>query len=396
MRWRLILLVSLGLNFVLGSMALHWFRLPAREIRKSPVVSSLPTPAASPVRTNVVVRRLSFSWNEVESDDYPTYIAHLREIGCPDATIRDIIVADVNQLYAKRQAAEVVEPDQQWWRAEPDPEIEQAAAEKLHSLDNERRELLTRLLGPGWDPTEEPQLGSPALTGPVLGTLPKETKRAVQEINERATKRLQEFLDEQGKRGGQVDQREMAKLRQQTREELGRLLSPEQLEEYLLRHSQTAVDLREQLRGTDVTPEEFRALFRLRDPFEQQIQLAGQPNDSMSAIQRRQLEQQQEAALKNALGAERYQAFTLNRDPLYHEAKNAAEQLDAPADAVMSIYKLNQATEAQRQRIQNDGSLSMRERTAALKLIQDEQNKSILRLLGREVIQTGEEDDDGQ
>lgn len=116
----------------------------------------------------------------------------------------------------------------------------------------------------------------------------------------------------------------------------------------------------------------------------------------MSAIQRRQLEQQQEAALKNALGAERYQAFTLNRDPLYHEAKNAAEQLDAPADAVMSIYKLNQATEAQRQRIQNDGSLSMRERTAALKLIQDEQNKSILRLLGREVIQTGEEDDDGQ
>lgn len=396
MRWRLILLVSLGLNFVLGSMAFHWFGLPAREIRKSPAVSALPALSTNQIRTNVVVRRLSFSWNEVESDDYPTYIARLREIGCPESTIRDIIVADVNQLFAKRQAAEIVEPDQQWWRADPDPEVEKAAEEKLRALDNERRELLTKLLGPGWDPAEEPQLGTPALTGPVLGALPKETKRAIQEINARATKRMQDFLDEQSKRGGEVNQQELARLRQQTREELARLLSAEQLEEYLLRHSQIAVDLREQLRGANVTPEEFRALFRLRDPFEQQLQLAGKPNDAVSAIQRRQAEQQQEAALRNVLGPERYQTFTLNRDPLYREAKNAAEQLEAPADAVMSIYRLNQVTDEQRQRIQNDRSLTSRERAAALKLIQEEQNKSILKLLGREVTQTGEDEDEGQ
>ena len=394
MRWRLILLISLGLNLVLGTMSFYWFRLPAREIRKAAAVSSLPAASPDSVRTNVIVRRLSFSWNEVESDDYPTYIAHLREIGCPDSTIRDIIVADVNQLYAKRQAAEVIEPDQQWWRADPDPEIEQAAAATQSTLDRERRELLTRLLGPGWDTSvEDTHIGNPALTGPILGALPKETKRVVQEINTRATERLQEFLDEQGRNGGEVNLKELARLRQQTREELARVLSPEQLEEYLLRHSQTAVDLRNQLRGADLTPDEFRALFRLRDPYEQQIQSGGQPDDSVSALQHRQLKNQQEAALKSLLGADRYQTFTLNRDPLYNEARNAAEQFGAPADAVMSLYKLNQLTDAQRQRIQKDRSLSGRERVAALKLIQELQDKSVLKLLGKEIIQTGEDDD---
>ena len=395
MRWRLILLVSLGLNFVLGTMSFYWFRFPAREIRRATAIYSLPAASTNAVHTNVVVRRLSFSWNEIESDDYPTFIGHLRDIGCPDSTIRDIIVADVNQLYAKRQAAEVVEPDQQWWRAEPDPQIELAAVEKQRALDEERRELLTRLLGNGWDTTpEEAHIGHPALTGPVLGALPLETKRVVQEINARATERLQDFVDEQGRKGGEVDAKELARLRQQTREELGRVLTPDQLEEYLLRHSQTAVELRNQLRGSEVTPEEFRALFRLRDPFEQQTQASGVPGDSVSALQRRQLDERQEAALKTVLGGERYQTFSLNRDPLYNEAKNAAEQYGAPAETVMALYKLNQQTDAQRQRIQSDRTLSSRERVAALKLIQDMQDKSALKLMGREIIQTGDDDED--
>ena len=45
-------------------------------------------------------------------------------------------------------------------------------------------------------------------------------------------------------------------------EELAKVLTPQQLEEYLLRWSQNSAQLREQLRGLDVTPEEFRALFR--------------------------------------------------------------------------------------------------------------------------------------
>ena len=60
------------------------------------------------VKTNIVLRRQLFSWREVESADYPTYVANLRQIGCPEQTIRDIIIADVNALYSRRRATELV------------------------------------------------------------------------------------------------------------------------------------------------------------------------------------------------------------------------------------------------------------------------------------------------
>lgn len=45
-----------------------------------------------------------FDWSQIESADYPTYVANLRKIGCPEQTLRDIIVADVDTLYAPRRA----------------------------------------------------------------------------------------------------------------------------------------------------------------------------------------------------------------------------------------------------------------------------------------------------
>src|SRR5207249_7992554 len=87
-------------------------------------------------KTNYVVRRQIFSWHEIESSDYPTYISNLREIGCPEQTIRDIIIADVNALYSLKRATNLVTSEQQWWRSEPDPAVLQAAAQKSRELED--------------------------------------------------------------------------------------------------------------------------------------------------------------------------------------------------------------------------------------------------------------------
>jgi hypothetical protein len=121
-----------------------------------------------------VVRRQFFSWRELESRDYPVYIANLRDIGCPEQTIRDIIIADVNTLYTQRRANEMVTAESQWWRSEPDPAVVRAAYEKAKSLEDERRSLLTRLLGPNWESGDLVNLPRPShpgllLDGPVLG-----------------------------------------------------------------------------------------------------------------------------------------------------------------------------------------------------------------------------------
>jgi hypothetical protein len=44
-----------------------------------------------------------FRWSQLESSDYRVYVSNLRSIGCPEQTVRDIITADVDTLYAKRR-----------------------------------------------------------------------------------------------------------------------------------------------------------------------------------------------------------------------------------------------------------------------------------------------------
>ena len=44
-----------------------------------------------------------FDWRQIEASDYPAYIANLRAIHCPEQTVRDIITADVANLFARHR-----------------------------------------------------------------------------------------------------------------------------------------------------------------------------------------------------------------------------------------------------------------------------------------------------
>jgi len=72
---------------------------PAEADRQPPATeAATPTPASPPA-----AETRPFHWSQIESADYHTYIANLRGIGCPEQTIRDIITADVESLYAARR-----------------------------------------------------------------------------------------------------------------------------------------------------------------------------------------------------------------------------------------------------------------------------------------------------
>ncbi|HZV36248.1 MAG TPA: hypothetical protein VFB72_16850 [Verrucomicrobiae bacterium] len=91
-------------------------------------------PANSPPTT--------FRWSQLESTNYPTYIANLRQIDCPEQTIRDIVTADVESLYRLR--AERLR--EQWATTQNQslPGLEAA----LQQLIAEKKSVLVRLLGP--------------------------------------------------------------------------------------------------------------------------------------------------------------------------------------------------------------------------------------------------------
>jgi hypothetical protein len=140
----------------------------------------------------------------------------------------------------------------------------------------------------------------------------------------------------------------------------------------------------------NLSPDEFRKIFRARDPLDQQLQLSD-AEDSASLQQRRQVEQQREKILETELGPERYQAYVLNKDPLYVDAKATADRLGVSPSVVMPIYEVNQLTELERQRIRNDIDLSTEEKIEAIKSVLEEQQKTLLKLLGEDAYERYEQ-----
>ncbi len=397
MRLRILLLISAGFNVIFAAACLFglvYFSRPgaAPYVRDIDAVNPSSNPNATSVRmTNVIVRPQNFTWEQVESEDYATYIENLRKIGCPDSTIRDIIVADVNQHYAHRRAAEVVSADHQWWRSEPDMDLIQAAANQIRTLEKEKRALLTRLLGPGWEIASGPVVPATrtgiSLTGPVLGELPNATKQTIYDVAARTQEKIEAYQREQAQGGLAVDPAELARLRQESRNELGKVLTPVQMEEFLLRYSSTAYQMRDELRGLDFSPEEFRNMFRARDATDSQSELYYAGDDPVKLRRKRELEAQRETALQQAVGPERYVTYKLFQDPLFQRSQATAQQVGASAAMVLPIYQINQVTEAERQRIREDTTLTNEEKIDALAAAQAEQQKSLEKILGPEALQ---------
>ncbi|HWD91589.1 MAG TPA: LysM domain-containing protein [Verrucomicrobiae bacterium] len=378
MRWRVLLLLSLLANIALAGGLVVFARRTA-----APANTASLEETNSVVKTNVVVRRQFLSWSHVESPDYTTYIANLRNIGCPEQTIRDIIIADVDSLYARREATEIFTPQQEWWRSEPDPQVVKLAATKLGALDSQRRALLSKLLGPDWEGGDLASLPRPthpgiALDGPVLGVLPTEAKQAVANISSRAEDRMQAYLEQVHNAGKNPDPAEMARLRDQTRTELAAVLSPAQLEEYLLRYSQTANNMRADLgkmKYFNATPEEFRAIFRATDSIDEQIQLLGTATDPITVAQRNSLQQQRDSALRLALGQDRYLQYQKLQDPLYQQAMATAIQAGDPSTAD-TIYGVNLASQNFQSNIQSNTNLTDAQKAIALKQLELDQLKA--------------------
>jgi LysM domain len=390
MRWRALALFSLGINLWLIA---AWLILPRhRSAAASSFTNSTETVVASTGRSNVILRRQFFSWQEVESPDYPTYISNLRNIGCPEQTIRDIIIADVNALYSRRRALELVTPEQQWWRSVPDTNILQVAAEKSRALDDERRSLLARLLGAGWEAGDLVSLPRPShpglvLDGPILGALPAETKQAIQEINSRSEARMQSYLDSMRQQNKSADPVELAKLRQQTRDDLAHVLPPAQLEEFLLRYSQEAINLRTefaQLQYFNPSPDEFRAIFRATDALDQQLQLLSDSTDPNSVQSRQALESQRANAIKIALGPYRYEDYQMLHDPLYRQAVATAQQAGTP-EAAQTIYQINLAAVSTQEAINANTNLTTDQKAIELKQLELDQLKANSVASGRQL-----------
>ena len=379
------LILSLVANFFLVI-----FLYVATDPLREPVVPAPVADSGPLIKTNVVVRHENFTWEEVESTNYPAFVKNLRAVGCPEQTIRDIIISEVNRLYGHRRLEEVVFPNYQWWRSEPEASVLQEANDKLADLETERRELLASLLGAGWDQQNNEAIaaaGGITLTGPILGDLTPELKESVYLIAARAQLKIEAYQASQREEGKADDPMEMVRMREEPLAQLVSVLNPAQYEEYALRYSPAAQQLREQMRTMTLTPDQFRELYNALNSINGQPVFYYAGIDPQLYKERLQLRAQSDAIIKATLGDQLYAAYQLSQDPLYRSSKTTAEQLGVPETSVAAIYEINRATQAELNRIRNDSNMTSDEKVEAISQTQVEQQQSLQQILGPEAFQ---------
>jgi hypothetical protein len=97
--------VSMFLNVVLAGGAIFiWMDRQKPALSPAPMVQPATRPAeadrsASAIQMTTQAKPAPFRWNQLDASDYHVYVKNLRAIGCPEATVRAIVTADVHAAY---------------------------------------------------------------------------------------------------------------------------------------------------------------------------------------------------------------------------------------------------------------------------------------------------------
>jgi len=348
--------------------------------------------------TNSLLNSLAgrlINWQSLESTDYIAYIQNLRSFGCPEETIRDIILTDIARLYAKRRAQlRAQSPAPKYWQtgdaqAAVPPEIRQ----KLRELDKEQDTLVRQLLGVSfrtelakyWSEDEEPALN--------LAFLPSEKQDAVQAVHDKYAALEEDiyyrargvFLDE--------DQAELQKLQKQREAELAQVLNAEELEDYQIRNSETSQNLRTQLAGFQTSEEEFRKLYRLQKTYDDQVSQAAEPSgDPATEAARSRAHQAATDALNNeileTLGPERFAEYQRAQDDDYRSLLKLTDRFSLAPDVAASIYDMKVAAERQKAQVEANATLSDEQRGAMIAAIGRATEQNVAAALGDQVFKS--------
>src|SRR5262245_12051804 len=178
MNLRRSLIISLALNFVLAAMAIGLGRftfssssVPSVARTEENFTRTLAETNARSPQATTIVSNTAFNWRMIESDDYRQYVSNLQAIGCPERTIRDIIVADIDELYrTKTNFATSIAPP--WQNADGRRAQNRERIAKVMALRAEKRALVKELIGYEWDSRVNEEWHDDFMMGMLLGFLP--------------------------------------------------------------------------------------------------------------------------------------------------------------------------------------------------------------------------------
>jgi hypothetical protein len=343
------------------------------------------------VKTNVVETN-AFRWSQLESEDYRAYVQRLRDIGCPEQTIRDILIADIDKLFAPRvQAINPLAREVHYW--EPDGrELESLAdyrerQRQQREVDFTKRQALQDLLGVDLVSERNRVQGAEDRFGRRLGALPEEKRGQVRMV-------LEQFSDEEtgirqksweeGVPLSEEDQALLKELEQEREEAVAKLLTPAEYEQYQLALSPLAYKVRDQLFGMNATEQEYRAVYQLRQAYEAKWPDGAAPADPQQRADWEEATAALQAQIREKLGDARYAEYQRAQDPDFRELSVAAARYQVPARVAAEVYEYKAVVLEQRARVAGNRSFTPEQQQAALAAMAVETEQTVKNALGEQ------------
>ena len=352
--------------------------MPVRERR---------TPIARTAAANLPEK---FNWSQVESTDFKTYMQNLRAIGCPEETIRDLIVAEVNKLFAPRFAALAGETQKfQHWSANRSKAGRESLLAQLKALQEERRGVLRELLGIEEDPNlkwANADLDTLVTEG-RYSFLPAEKQAQVRAIMEKYEAQMEAARSGRGDLALAGNGDSTRRLREQRQQELAQVLSPEELKELSLRDSNTADSLRGRFGSVDLTEAEYRTLYDLRKGYEDAQGAVPDYADPEKMRHRSEARRQLEDAYKTALGETRWAELQKQQDPTWRGLSQLAQQNNISQSVLEQAWQQQRMTGEQIMNVMNDRAMSQEQRDGLVQQLTGENENSLKALLGEQAYQ---------
>lgn len=399
MRSVLALVLSLALSGALLAMNYALFRARAGTISSGAerkvtvttkrVVRNAP-PATPPVPTT---NAAPFHWRALESEDYTVYAANLRAVGCPERTLRDILLPDIEKLYDERAKKLEESPEDTFWETADQRDARQRQrAAKLRALELEKRALIQRLLGAemSYDVLKELRSDGFASVTVILDLLLGFTdtaktdqllmvfqlRKADAEAHLAVTEGI--LLDE--------DITQLHALRDRLENDLARVLAPHEMEELRLRVvTQAGMDHLSRRSGVNVSGAELREIARLRadtlDVFAKMMMM-NIDDELYSEELRAKGDAAFQELLRRYVGPERFADVERGKDGLFRELFQSTEKLGVAKAALVQAYEARRAAESQAQQIRADQKLSAEERLLLLAALRAQTTQALARSLG--------------
>ncbi len=367
---------SLCLNLVLLGMVGY-------RVGRSHLGGSIPTAAEPIPQTNRLAQTSAelapmtpapLRWSELESEDYPTYVVNLRRSGCPEPVLRQIIGADLKDLYARKAFALVREFHRDFWEIAARENVREYFEKKLRpqvkAFCNEPDVMLNQLVG---EAPREPS-SAPNASNRFTDFLSPAKQEQLRLLAERYEPRLQAIS--QANLSSDEEGFQLAQLRTEMGDEQAQILSPEELAEYQLRRSIAACEV-QHLHGVDFSETELRNMAKAIDDYHRRI--SSQAEDVPETLDQK---------LQTVLGQARFSDFNRARSASYRELYEVVTVFGQPAEIAADIFDLRLKSERKSDEIRADKIRSPEEKQAFLDETQEQVEQAVQSKMGAGAFQS--------